>query len=96
MTGVSVQVGPRWAGQRCMGWGLAIARDRDLVITAVTAVAVVLASLALAALIVLAVMAATGRFSQPAPAYVPVVFCPAGQHVTGISASGWPDCAPNR
>jgi len=25
----------------------------------------------------------------------PTVFCPAGQHVTGVDASGWPDCAPD-
>jgi hypothetical protein len=25
----------------------------------------------------------------------PTVFCPAGQHVTGVGASGWPDCARN-
>lgn len=88
MTGVSVQVGPCSAGRRCTAWGLAVARDSSLVMTAVIAV---MAS----AVIIVAVMAAQGRLSQPAPVYVPRAFCPAGQHVTGVSASGWPDCARN-
>jgi hypothetical protein len=45
-------------------------------------------------MIVLGLALAGGFRSQPAPA--PTVFCPSGQHVTGISASGWPVCAPNR
>jgi hypothetical protein len=92
VNGVAVQVGPRSVGRRCAAWGLAIARDRFLVITAVVTVAI---SVVLSAGIIVAVMAAQGRFSQPAPVYVPRAFCPAGQHVTGTSESGWPDCAAN-
>jgi hypothetical protein len=89
---MTVQVGPRSVGRCCASWGLAIARDSSLVMTAVI---VVLASVVSSAAVIVAVMVAQGRFSQPAPADVPLAFCPAGQHVTGTSASGWPDCAPD-
>jgi hypothetical protein len=92
MTGVSVQVGPRSVGRRCAAWGLAIARDRSL---AVTALVTVLMSVVVSVGIVVAVMAAQGRFSQPAPVYVPAVFCPTGQHVVNVNSLSWPDCAPN-
>lgn len=57
----------------------------------------VVAGFAILGVILLALLAA-GRltWSQPVytPAPVPSVFCPSGQHVTGVSASGQPDCAP--
>lgn len=88
MSGVSVQIGPRAVGQRCRECGLAMARDCSPVITALVSVAV-------SAVIVVAVMAAQGRFSPPAPAHVPLYFCPAGQRMTG-TADGWPVCTGDR
>jgi hypothetical protein len=88
VNGVTVQVGPRAVGRKCAEWGLAIARDSSLVVTAVL---VVLVSVLASAAITVAVMALQGRFSQRAPVYVPAAFCPAGQRVL-TTASGWPVC----
>jgi hypothetical protein len=92
MTGVSVQIGPRAVGQRCAAWGLAIARDSSLVMSALICAA---AGTVVGVAFVVAVMTAQGRFSQPAPAHVPLYFCPAGQRMTG-TADGWPVCTGDR
>lgn len=66
---------------------------------AVTAVLLCVAAAAVTAVGVFFLVSAAVR-AEPQPVYtpkpVPSVFCPSGQHVTGISESGWPDCAPNR
>jgi hypothetical protein len=87
VNGISVQVGPRRIGRRGAALGLAIARNRFMVI--LVAGAVMFEAVAVAISLVLAA-------AQSQPVFVPAVFCPAGQHVTGVSASGWPDCAVNR
>jgi hypothetical protein len=89
VNGVSVQIGPRRAGRCCAAWGLAVARDRFITVLVIVTVAVNLA-------VVMVMLNVAARDSVPAvytPA--PTVFCPSGQHVTGVSASGWPDCAPD-
>jgi hypothetical protein len=93
LRGVTVQVGPRRAGRSCAGWGQAIARERVIVFIVLAGV---VANVALALVMLSLNHAAQGQV--PAiftPTAVPSVFCPAGQHVTGVSASGWPDCAAN-
>jgi hypothetical protein len=89
MSGVSVQVGPRSVGERCAAWGLAIARDRFMTVLVVAAVVF---EAVLVTVIMLANAAA--RDSGPAVFTPPTAFCPAGQYVTSISASGWPVCVP--
>jgi hypothetical protein len=92
MSGVSVQVGPRSVGRCCAGWGHAIARNR-FVVGLAFAGAVFEAVL----VVVMLMLSHTAHHGSSVPAIftsAPTVFCPAGQHVTGISASGWPDCAP--
>lgn len=93
MTGVTVQVGPRSVGRHCAAWGLAIARDRFLRALVLTAVAFEVT--------LVGVMLMLGHAAQQdrVPAIftpAPSAFCPAGQHVTGTDASGWPVCKANR
>lgn len=93
MTGASVQLGPRSVGRRCAAWGLAVARNRFIVGVVIGFVLFE----AVLAVVMLMLGHAVHRDSVPAVFTPPTtVFCPSGQHVTGVSASGWPDCAPDR
>lgn len=83
-----MQVGPRSVGRRCASWGLAIARNRFITILVAAAVIVE------AALVVTGVMLVNAAARNPAPSPAPAAFCPAGQYVESISASGWPVCVP--
>jgi hypothetical protein len=78
---------------------------RGVLAWAGAAVVCVLAEIATAAAVAFLLLAAQDKIGHPAPGPapsvftptpVPSVFCPSGQHVTGVSASGWPDCAVNR
>jgi hypothetical protein len=78
----TIQLGPRSGA----ALGRSAARHR-------AAVAVVLLAVALAAEVagVLWIIAL-----HSAPATGPTAFCPAGQRVVAITASGWPVCGANR
>jgi hypothetical protein len=92
MTGVSVQVGPRSVGRRCTAWGLVIARGQFPARLIAIAVAF---EVVLAVTMILLSNAAQGDSVPAIFTPPPTVFCPSGQHVTGVSASGRPDCALN-
>lgn len=92
MSGVSVQVGPRSPGRRCASWGRVIARERAMTL-------LVAGLVAFEFVLVITMIMLGHAHRDPVPAVFtppPSAFCPAGQHVTGVSASGWPDCAANR
>lgn len=91
---MSTAVAVTWVGSRRMcrygaAFGRLVARvefTRTLLVALVAAVA---AGIALG-------LALRPHDRVPAIFTPPAVFCPAGQHVTGVGASGWPACKAGR
>lgn len=85
MKGISFQLGPRSVGRGLVAlWHW----KTRLPFLAVLLVLLVLVEAALA--VVFFTLNAMAARSQ-----APTAFCPSGQHVVSVTASGWPDCAVN-